>query len=204
MNLCKSIELPHDTHNKMNLSESLRKCNGKIEPINPIIPSIFSLKDSLILLSPFKFHSNFVEEFELKNQEERQDIITKEYSLDLYINSKKYLQRLVYYKNEYKGEKVIIENFIDINKIGKRRKTNENNENIFRQTLKSIGINYDNILKFESNFESGNLNLAYLVQSEYQEVDNIKNFTNENNNQKLSSSNKERKNENNIEKYFPN
>ena len=92
----------------------------------------------------------------------------KEYSIDIYINQFKMLQRLVYAKLPPDKEgKYTIENIINLKAKKKKKKQQDN-------TLQTSSITKDeypneHILSFESKFESGNLQLAYHTDhNEYQ------------------------------------
>jgi hypothetical protein len=157
----------------------------------PLNPPIFSREGSYIILRPFNNNYSFSEEFELKPKE-KTSIIIKDTVLDLYINSLKVLQRLIYYKEPiFKENRVTIENIVNLRqmKYKKRKKEKKiDNNTVFKERVEKLGINYDNLLQFESHFESGNLQLAYITES----IDEIKNFNNNIN------KNKNNDNENNL------
>ena len=93
----------------------------------------------------------------------------KDTVIDLYINSLKLLQRLIYYKEPIdKDIRVTIENIVNLRQIKrkKRKKNNEiDNNAFFKERVEKLGIIYNNLLIFESHFESGNLQLAYITQT---------------------------------------
>ena len=93
----------------------------------------------------------------------------KDTVIDLYINSLKLLQRLIYYKEPIdKDIRVTIENIVNLRQIKrkKRKKNNEiDNNAFFKERVEKLGIIYSNLLIFESHFESGNLQLAYITQT---------------------------------------
>ena len=139
----------------------------------------------------------------------------KDVMIDLYINSSKMLQRLVYYKEsiEKNNNRVTVENIINLRNINKNKKKKKKiyaeNNVIFKERFEKYGINYDTLPIFESHFESGNLQLAYIIQN-LEEKDNNNNnnsTTNDttdivglNNSNNLNNSTNANNNEN-IEKY---
>ena len=139
----------------------------------------------------------------------------KDVMIDLYINSSKMLQRLVYYKEsiEKNNNRVTVENIINLRNINKNKKKKKKiyaeNNVIFKERFEKYGINYDTLPIFESHFESGNLQLAYIIQN-LEEKDNNNNnnsTTNDttdivglNNSNNLNNSTNVNNNEN-IEKY---
>ena len=134
----------------------------------PLNPPIFSREGAYIILRPFcnNFLSN--EEFALKPREQT-EIVMKDVILDLYLNSSKMLQKLVYYKEPIEKDKnrVTVENIINLRNMNKnkkkKKKTYSDNNLIFKERFDKYGINYDNFPTFESHFESGNLQLAYAI-----------------------------------------
>ena len=134
----------------------------------PLNPPIFSREGAYIILRPFcnNFLSN--EEFALKPREQT-EIVMKDVILDLYLNSSKMLQKLVYYKEpiEKDNNRVTVENIINLRIINKnkkkKKKTYSDNNLIFKERFDKYKINYDNFPTFESHFESGNLQLAYAI-----------------------------------------
>ena len=134
----------------------------------PLNPPIFSREGAYIILRPFcnNFLSN--EEFALKPREQT-EIVMKDIILDLYLNSSKMLQKLIYYKEpiEKDNNRVTVENIINLRNMNKnkkkKKKTYSDNNLIFKERFDKYGINYDNFPTFESHFESGNLQLAYAI-----------------------------------------
>ena len=59
------------------------------------------------------------------------------------------------------------------------------NNIVFKERVEKLGIKYDNLLQFESHFESGNLQLAYITES----LDEIKNMNNHINTNKNTENN---------------
>ena len=139
--------------------------NRKIIPLNP---PIFSREGSYIILRPFNNNYFSPEEFILKPKE-KIDILNKDTIIELYINSLKLLQRLIYYKEPIdKDIRVTVENIVNLRQIKrKKRKKNSStvNNSIFKERIEKLGITYDNLLTFESHFESGNLQLAYISET---------------------------------------
>ena len=153
----------------------------------PLNPPIFSREGAYIILRPFcnNFLSN--EEFALKPREQT-EIIMKDVILDLYLNSSKMLQKLVYYKEPIEKDKnrVTVENIINLRNMNKnkkkKKKTYSDNNLIFKERFDKYGINYDNFPTFESHFESGNLQLAYAILNlEEKDKNSINLNINENN-----------------------
>ena len=119
-------------------------------------------------MRPFKNNYLSSEEFKLQPKE-KIEILSKDIVLDLYINSIKCLQRLIYYKEPiFKENRITIENIINLRQIKhkKRKKRNKVENNVvFKERIESLGIKYDDLLQFESHFESGNLQIALITSS---------------------------------------
>ena len=67
-----------------------------------------------------------------------------------------------------KENRVTVENIVNLRQIKHKKKKKGNkldNNTIFKERLEKIGIIYDNLLQFESHFESGNLQLAYITDT---------------------------------------
>ena len=116
------------------------------------------------------FNNNYLSSEDFKLQpKEKTEILLKDMVLDLYINSMKCLQRLIYYKEPiFKENRITIENIINLRQIKhKKRKKNNKIENnvIFKERIDNLGIKYDDLLQFESHFESGNLQIAFITES---------------------------------------
>ena len=118
--------------NQNNESLSLRK--SLIPPPDPLI------ERQIIPLNKPKFGKNFptinLEQFDYKDmisenfilsKREKILITEKEYLFDIYINSFKLLQRLVYYKEKYDNNKVTIENIINLREFEKKKKKSKKN-----------------------------------------------------------------------------
>ena len=139
--------------------------NRKIIPLNP---PIFSREGSYIILRQFNNNYFSPEEFILKPKE-KIDILTKDTIIELYINSLKLLQRLIYYKEPIdKDIRVTVENIVNLRQIKRKKRKKNNgidNNTIFKERIEKLGITYNNLLTFESHFESGNLQLAYITET---------------------------------------
>ena len=121
--------------------------------------------------------------------------IYKDIQINNYINMSKMTQRLIYCKKPPdKDLLVTIDNIINLNEIEKKRNEkkkkkakedkNETKLNI-SDNINSLGISFEDIIHFESNFECGNLQLAYLIndsKKKNEEKINI-NFNGNNNNE---------------------
>ena len=118
--------------NQNNESLSLRK--SLIPPPDPLI------ERQIIPLNKPKFGKNFptinLEQFDYKDMISENFILTKrekilitekEYLFDIYINSFKLLQRLVYYKEKYDNNNVTIENIINLREFEKKKKKSKKN-----------------------------------------------------------------------------
>ena len=145
----------------------------------PLNPPIFSREGAYLILRPFCKNFLTNEEFILKPKE-KSELSMKDIILDLYINSSKMLQRLVYYKEsiEKDNNRVTVENIINLRIINKNKKKKKKiyteNKIILKERFEKYGINYDTLPIFESHFESGNLQLAFLMQN-LEEKDNNNN-----------------------------
>ena len=163
--------------NQNNESLSLRK--SLIPPPDPLI------ERQIIPLNKPKFGKNFptinLEQFDYKDmisenfilsKREKILITEKEYLFDIYINSFKLLQRLVYYKEKYDNNKVTIENIINLREFEKKKKkSKKNNDYIItpQELIKKNNFDIEDTLIFESKFESGNLQIAYLTERKDEE-----------------------------------
>ena len=163
--------------NQNNESLSLRK--SLIPPPDPLI------ERQIIPLNKPKFGKNFptinLEQFDYKDMISENFILTKrekilitekEYLFDIYINSFKLLQRLVYYKEKYDNNNVTIENIINLREFEKKKKkSKKNNDYIItpQELIKKNNFDIEDTLIFESKFESGNLQIAYLTERKDEE-----------------------------------
>ena len=88
--------------------------------------------------------------------------------------------KLIYARNPKDKEGFYtIDNIINLDQINETsgKRSSINNTNIFNviENLNKFGLSLDNIINFESNFESGNLQLAYLINSQEEELNSIEN-----------------------------
>ena len=113
----------------------------------------------------------------------------KDTMIDLYINSSKMLSRLVYYKEQLDKDnnKVTVENIINLRNIHKikkkKKKVYQDNNIILKERFEKYGINYNLLPIFESHFESGNLQLAYIIK----DLEDKENKENNNNNSNINN-----------------
>ena len=175
---------------------------SKFSIINDIKPADPLINRKIIKINPAKFPTNTptlelpyfnhkslnkIENFNLipnNVKKNNNNINNKDIQINNYINMNKMIQKLVYTKKPPdKDGHVTIENIINLNYINsikerKKRKPKNDNENKLNDNTYNIGISSEDIINFESNFESGNLQLAYLVNSskENTEDKNINNY----------------------------
>ena len=100
----------------------------------------------------------------------------KELHIDTYININKLIKHLIYTKNPIKdNDRVSLDNIINLNKIKiKNIQEKKNTYDIKDNNLSNIDNSKNNLVSFESNFESGNLQLAYYMNP-------LRDYTEENN-----------------------
>ena len=167
--------------------------NKEIKPADPLVnrkyiplnTPIFSSEGENIVLRPFSKNCLSNEEFELKPRE-NYEINMRDMILDLYINSSKMQQRIIYYKESIKknSNRVTVENIINLRNFKKNKKKKNDlyscNKTVFIERFEKIGINYDNLPIFESHFESGNLQLVYYTKNIEDNNTNINNNSNTN------------------------
>ena len=134
-----------------------------------------------LIIPTFNYKSmNKFESFSLGNNNinniNSNNIINKEMQINNYINMSKMMQRLIYCKKPPDKEgHVTIENIVNLNEINlsdkKKKKIrlnqdkNDTKSNITTEKLNNLGLSSSDIINFESNFECGNLQLAYLISS---------------------------------------
>ena len=165
---------------KINLDSLNKKKTIALPPANPLIERQvipiqqpkFGKNISIIELPNFKSDNEYEEEFTL-NEGENYKTLLQENIFELYINSYKMLKKLVYTKEKPNEEgKVSIGNIVNLNEfestIKRKKKNNNNNINeedyLPENLIKNNGFNLEDTLIFESKFESGNLQLAYLTE----------------------------------------
>ena len=193
----KVIKLINNKNKKLfkNIYSKLSKY-GEFKPADPLInrkhiklnPIKFPSLTPTLTLPYFNYKSNNkVESFELiPNNAKNIYIFNKDIQIYNYINMSKMTQRLIYCKKPPdKNGLVTIDNIINLNEIDnkrneRKRKTikedkNETKLNI-SDNINNLGISFEDIINFESNFECGNLQLAYLI-----------NYSKENNEEKRNT-----------------
>ena len=83
----------------------------------PLNPPIFSREGSYIILRPFNHEYIYHQEFKLKPKQNL-DIINKDIMINLYINTMKTVQRLLYYKEPIVNEsRITFDNIVNLRKI---------------------------------------------------------------------------------------
>ncbi len=86
--------------------------------------------------------------------------------INLYINTMKTVQRLLYYKEPIVNEsRITFDNIVNLRKIRPKKNminSKVENKKIFRERIEKLGLNIDDLVEFESHFESGNLQLAFI------------------------------------------
>ena len=152
----------------------------KIKPADPLINRKY------IKFKPIKYPSNYRpvlklpsfndniisynQKFELiLKKEQKSDNLnisnTKEFHINNYINRSNVISRLIYAKYPInKDENYTIDNIINCS----NNYRNINKRNIFNsnENLNKLGLSTEDIINFESNFESGNLKFVYLINPE--------------------------------------
>ena len=140
----------------------------------PLNPPKFGRNNIYITLSPFNYQTSKTEEFTLKKRDHF-TCTDRDYSLDIYINSYKVLKKLIFSKEKVEKEgRVTIENIVNLRENKNKTKKKNNKKSILNyknldtlELIKNNNLDLNNILIFESRFESGNLQLAYLIESPY-------------------------------------
>ena len=184
----KTIERKNIKLNKMaNAFNSVRPAdpliNRKNITLNPVkYPSV---NKSMLKLP--NFHDNII------SYEQKFDYIPdknilpynyKENMKDIYINSyinmSNVASRLIYARTPLNKEgNYTIDNIINLNQIYSDKKR------IFNNNISKINSSFENIINFESNFECGNLQFVYLINSQEditEEKKSSNNFSENNNN----------------------
>ena len=169
--------------------------NRKFIKLNPIkYPSITPPKLELPIFNykSLKISENFTL---IPNNKNNKINYLKEIQINNYINTSYMLQRLIYSKKPPdKDGHVTIENIInlnELNEINSKAKKGKNKDDIIEDklnisdNLSNLGITKEDIIDFESNFECGNLQLVYLINSSKENKDekiynnyNINNYNN--------------------------
>ena len=161
-------------------SISLRK--SLIPPPDPLIERQviplnkpkFGKSFQTINLEQFDYKDNSISENFILTKREKIQITEKEFIFDIYINSFKMLQKLVYYKEKFDNNKVTIENILNLREFEnqkKKKKSKKNNKEILstQELIKKNNFNLEDTLIFESKFESGNLQMVYLTERKDEE-----------------------------------
>ena len=170
---------------------------NQLIPPNPLINHQFLFeklpkhpKNDLILELPI-FPQNKDSQTDYFSIDKKQTINNfldnKETTLDLYINSLKMIERLIYYR--YPADKKGIfstDNIVNLNDNEVNTKNNKKSKKIvgvdmkkecnslINENIKNIGISNEDAILFESHFECGNLQLVYL--SKYIPEKKIQNY----------------------------
>ena len=165
----------------------INRKNIKVKPIK------YPSNNPTLIIPNFNYKSmNKTEYFSLDNNLNKTNSINlnKEMQINNYINNSKMINRLIYCKNpKDKDGHVTIENIINLNEISKNERKKEKiklnlekNDNKLNdiEKLNNLGLFPSDIINFESNFECGNLQLAYLINSNKENKE--KSFFNNNNN----------------------
>ncbi len=140
----------------------------------PLNPPKFGRNNIYITLSPFDYKTTKTEEFTL-TKNEKITCTEKDQPLDIYINSHKILKKCVFSKDKPEKEgRVTVENIVNLReneskkkKKGKKKSFVQSSELDTIEIIKNNNLEPELILIFESRFESGNLQLAYLTDSPY-------------------------------------
>ena len=141
---------------------------------------------------------SYTEKFELLSSREAlsNNNNQKDININHYINMSKMISKLIYAKNSKDKEgNYTIDRILDINQINdSNSKRSINKEYLFdtENNLNKLGLSNEDIINFESNFECGNLQFVYLMNSKEegeidsnQIKDNINIIKEENNNYEL-------------------
>ena len=171
----------------------------KIKPADPLInrkyikfkPIKYPLNYRPVLKLP-SFNDNIIsynQKFELiLKKEQKTDNLNnsdkKEFHINNYINRSNVISRLIYAKYpKVKDENYTIDNIINCS----NNYRNINKRNIFNsnENLNKLGLSPEDIINFESNFESGNLKFVYLINPEEEEESELIRIENINNNYEL-------------------
>ena len=198
--------IPNNSFKKVfNTLYSTRDNFNDLKPADPLINrkifKITSIKfpkntpTPTLKLPYFNYKTiNQIEKFNLINNKNinnnYNNNIFKETLINNYINTNQMKHRLIYAKKSpNKDGCLTIENIINLNECDdlkssyKKIDVKNNKEEIkklINDNIINLGISPENIINFESNFESGNLQLAYLINSHKELIEeNInKNFNN--------------------------
>ena len=140
----------------------------------PLNPPKFGRNNIYITLSPFDYKTSKTQEFTL-TKNEKIICTEKDQPLDIYINSHKLLKKCVFSKDKFEKEgRVTVENIVNLRENESKKKKKNKKKSLVQSIesdtydiIKNNNLESELILIFESRFESGNLQLAYLTDSPY-------------------------------------
>ena len=153
----------------LNIKSLIKPPDPLIErQIIPLNKPKFGKNYEIINLESFNLNNNNneIENFFL-NKREKYYYYEKEQLIDIYINSYKMLQKLIYYKDKFDNDKVTCDNIINLFELENKKNKNKNKKNEYitsEELIKRNNFNEEETLIFESKFESGNLQLVYLIE----------------------------------------
>ena len=153
----------------LNIKSLIKPPDPLIErQIIPLNKPKFGKNYEIINLESFNVNNNNneIENFFL-NKREKCYYYEKEQLIDIYINSYKMLQKLIYYKDKFDNDKVTCDNIINLFELENKKNKNKNKKNEYitsEELIKRNNFNEEETLIFESKFESGNLQLVYLIE----------------------------------------
>ena len=153
----------------LNIKSLIKPPDPLIErQIIPLNKPKFGKNYEIINLESFNLNNNNneIENFFL-NKREKCYYYEKEQLIDIYINSYKMLQKLIYYKDKFDNDKVTCDNIINLFELENKKNKNKNKKNEYitsEELIKRNNFNEEETLIFESKFESGNLQLVYLIE----------------------------------------
>ena len=203
------ISLKKTFEMRKNRMRSITNTFNEVKPADPLInrkkiifkPIKYPSINKPILKLP-NFNDNiisYIEKFDLiNNKEVLPDNINnnkKDVLISHYINMSKTISKLIYAKKPKDKEgNYTIDNIIDLSQINNSNtKTNRNNNNSYLfnkdDNLNKSGISPEDIINFESNFECGNLQFAYLINPQEEELITEENKTNINTPREITTNN---------------
>ena len=173
---CKTPDYIKTNYTKRNKYNDIRPADPlisrKIIKYNPIK---FPTDTPILELPFFNYNStNQIKYFKLNpktNDVKNFNENNRDFLINNYINTNQMIQRLIYNKKPLDRDgRVTIENIINLNNINnlkekKKKKLKNNIENKKNDNTSNICVSSEENIIFESNFESGNLQLVYLINS---------------------------------------
>jgi hypothetical protein len=96
----------------------------------PLNKPKFGKSFQTINLEQFDYKDNSISENFILTKREKIQITEKEFIFDIYINSFKMLQKLVYYKEKFDNNKVTIENILNLREFENQKKKKKSKKNI--------------------------------------------------------------------------